>query len=268
MKHIIISLVFVLDVVFSQPKWIDKTPIGFQNDYFVGKGRSRVSKTDAIQSAFQDAISSVVKNGNIKIQVNESYSDNKTEKFGNGKSISLDQISKIAREINTQGESQSVSGLKEVERYVEESGDYFEAYVLVKKTKEHPLQLPSEFSRGIAPVWRSVLVPGWGQLYKEQSFKGYSFMALTLGSVASGFIFNEMSNNAADNANSARTQARRDFYNNNKKTYNTVSLISFITAGIFYAWNVGDAIMSKDETFYVDFRSDRNSNNLCFNVRF
>lgn len=267
MKQIIMFLVFLLDVVISQPRWVDKTPIGYQNDYFVGKGRSRVSKTNAIQSAFQDAIFSVVKNGSIRIRVSESYSDNRTEKFENGESLSLDQISKIAREINTQGESQSVSGLKEVERYVEESGDYFEAYVLVKKPKEHSIQLPSEFSRGFAPVWRSVLVPGWGQLYKEQNFKGFSFMVLTLGSLTSGFVFTAMSNNSADQANASRTQARRDFYNDQKKTYNTVSIISFITAGILYSWNIGDAIMAKDETFYVDFPNKLNNNSICLNIR-
>ena len=76
-------------------------------------------------------------------------------------------------------------------------------------------------------------------------------MVLTLGSAASGFICKTMSDDANNKALSSRTQARRDFYNQQAKDLQTTSTASFIATGVFYLWNLIDAIAVKDDTFFV-----------------
>jgi len=258
----LISILFPFWFLTAQPDWVYKTPPGYLNDFFVGRGTSKISKTEAVQFALEDAISSIIKNGQIKNQETENFTESKTEVFKDGESVSFDVISKIAKEIIIEGSSRTISNLKEVERYTEQNGLYSDAYVLVSIPKSVPLSPPNSFS----PVWRSMLIPGWGQLYKEETFKGISFMTLFLGGVAGGFIFSALSEDATNKANSSRTQIVRDFYNNEAKNYNTYSTISFITAGVFYVWSLVDAIIVKQDNLYVFLDPDSEEVKILFRI--
>jgi nucleoside diphosphate kinase len=77
-------------------------------------------------------------------------------------------------------------------------------------------------------------------------------MALMIGGITGGIVYEQLSIDASRNAYASRTQARRDYFNQEKKDYNTYSIISFIAAGAVYAWNVADAIMVKQENLYVE----------------
>jgi len=250
--------------IFSQPNWINKIPEGYRNDFFVGRGISKTSNAEAVQFALEDAIGSIIKNGRINIRSIENYNEQTNESFSEGKSASMDVVSKIAKEIIVEGSSRTIYNLKEVETYTEQNNNYYEAYVLVSIPKANPKNLPTAFSS----VWRSTLLPGWGQLYKDETFKGLSFMTFTLGGIASGFVFNELSNDAKNKAFSARTQVRRDFYNNQKKDFRTYSTISFIAAGAFYSWSLIDAIAVKQDNLYVELKQDNDYSSIGIAFRF
>jgi len=80
--------------------------------------------------------------------------------------------------------------------------------------------------------------------------------------------FNELSKDATNNALSSRTQARRDFFNTQSKDYNTYSTISFISALVFYSWNVIDATIVKQNNLYVKFESNAIENKLVLSYKF
>jgi len=246
----------IINNLYAQPDWVTKTPSGYINDYYIGKGTSYNSRAEAIQYALENAIGLIIKNGQITIKGTEKYNETTTEKSKNGDNISFDVVSQIAKEIIVEGSSQTVSNLREVERYSELNGNYYNAYVLVSIPKEKPIPLPSKFS----PIWRSFIVPGWGQLYKGESFKGISFMVMCLGGAASGFVFNELSNDANKKALASRTQVRRDFFNNESKNYSTYSTIGFITAGVFYVWSLLDAFIVEQSDLYLYVFNDLKDN--------
>jgi len=244
---IVILLLLGCELIFSQPAWYYKVPAGYLNDYFVGRGYSNNSKTEASLFAFEDAIKSIMRNNTITVNLSEQYNTSSTENVLDDKSKS-EIIRKTVRELSINGESKTIKNLKEVETYFEEKGDRYEAWTLVCLPKKNQITPPSSFS----PVWRSLLLPGWGQLYKEETFKGLSFMVLSLGGVAGGFIFNQLSHDANNDALSSRTQARRDYFNNDSKNYNTYSTICFISAAVFYSWSLIDAIAVKQKDLYVN----------------
>ena len=93
-------------------------------------------------------------------------------------------------------------------------------------------------------------------------------MALTVGGVAGGLVFNQLSVDAANNALASRTQARRDYYNQDKKNYNTYSIISFIAGGVFYTWSIIDAIIVKQEDVYVQLQMNGGYCKLNFSMNF
>lgn len=248
--------------MYAQPEWVNKTPSGYINDYFVGKGSSSSSKTEASQKAFEDAIVSIIRNSSI--QVKYSQDDNVlSTQTSRGNEVNYEEVRKSAQELQITGESKTIKGLKEVETYYESLNNNYVAWVLVNLPKRDPFSPPSRLS----PIWRSLLLPGWGQLYKEETFKGLSFMVLSLGGVAGGFVLSELSKSSTDNANSSRTQLRRDFFNNEAKNYNTYSIISFIVSGVFYSWSLIDAIAVKQDNLYVYFYQDGNEALLSFNLR-
>lgn len=261
-KIFLLSLLFST-ISFSQPSWTIKVPEGYLNDFFVGKGASSNSKSEAYQAAFENAIISILRNNTVTANYSEKNVTLSKQTQTNNE-ITNEIVRESAQELNIQGESKIIIGLKEVETFYEKNNGMLEAWVLISFPKKNPIAPPSKFSA----IWRSVLLPGWGQFYKDDTFKGFSFMTLTLGSVASGFVFNELSKEATNNALSSRTQARRDFFNDQATQFNTISTISFISAIVFYAWNIVDATIVKQDNLYVNLESGVNENRVMLSLRF
>jgi len=260
-KALLFSFSIFCPNLISQPGWVSKIPPGYLNDYFVGKGTSTLSKSEASQHAFENAIISIMRNNVITVEYAEKDIILSEQKNKND-DLQLEIVRKSAQELSITGESKLIKNLKEVETYYENNNGKFEAWVLVILPKKNPISPPNSFS----PVWRSLFLPGWGQLYKEETFKGISFMILSLGGIAGGFVFNELSKEASSNALSARTQARRDFFNNEAKNYNTYSTISFIASGVFYAWSLVDAIIYKQKDLYVLLNNSTNEINIVISL--
>lgn len=265
-KHIkIFIFIYVLgfsSMLLSQPEWYRELPQGFAYDYFKGMGSS-TSKSEAAQLAFEDAVISIMNNNTVKIELPKFSIEN----LGNEK-ISADSLNSIITrktviELKLSNESKTIKGLRTYKTEFEQEGRIFNAYVLLSLPKKNPIPSPSSLS----PIWRSIFVPGWGQLYKGETFKGVSFIVLTLGGVAGGFVFKQLSQDATNKANSSRTQASRDFYNQQTKDYDTYSKISFITAAVFYVWNLIDAIAVKQSNFYAELNGTKNIQ-ICYRYNF
>jgi hypothetical protein len=249
-------------IICAQPNWVTKTPEGYLNDYFVGRGVA-TTKTEATQKAYEDAVVSIMRNNSLTVNYSE---DNRTvtEQRNLDETTRMEIVRKSVQELRFEGESKTIKHLKLSETYYENSFSGYEAWVLLSLPKRDPISPPSAFS----PVWRSFLLPGWGQLYKEQTFKGISFMVLTIGGVASGLVYRQMSMDATDKAYASRTQARRDYYNQDKKDYNNYSMISFIAAGVFYSWNLIDAIIVKQDNLYVQLELQPADCRFAFSFKF
>lgn len=259
----VIILMFSLELAGQVPEWIGKVPKGYINNYYTGKGVSKTSRAESVSLASEDAIVSIVKTGKITADFTE-HDSTGYEQRGFDAGAEMNIILKTVREVNITGESKIIKGLKLVETYSEYNQGYYESWVLVSVPKTRPLDMPSPISNTL----KSAVIPGWGQFSRGSKLKGVSFLTLTAGSLISGFVLNELSNNASMDAQSSRTQQRRDFYNEQARTYNTFSVISFIAAVGFYVWNVADAIAIKEEVIYANIPFNKNSFALYIKISF
>lgn len=256
----VIILMLSLELAGQVPEWIGKVPKGYINDYYTGKGVSKTSRAESVSLANEDAIVSIVKTGKIIADFTE-YDSTGYQQRGFDAGAEMNIILKTVREVNITGESKTIKGLKLVETYSEFNQGYYESWVLVSVPKTNPLDMPSPISNTL----KSAVIPGWGQFSRGSKIKGAAFLTLTAGSLISGFVLNELGHNASKDAQSSRTQQRRDFYNEQARTYNTFSVISFIAAVGFYVWNIADAIAIKEDVIYVNIPSFMNQ--FCLNMK-
>jgi len=262
MKRVYLILLFLIpcSLLGQVPDWIAKLPGGYIHDYFIGKGVSKTSRAESISLANEDAIASIVRTGKITVTYSE-YDSIGYEQKGLNANSNMNIIARTVREVNITGESKTIKGLKLVETYTEYNVGYYESWVLMSVPKSHPFEMPSPFSNTL----KSIIIPGWGQFSSGSKLKGVTFLTLTAGSLISGLVFNELSNNASKDALASRTQQRRDFFNSQARTYSTFSIISFIAAVGLYVWNIADATAIKEEIVYVTIPSLINQ--LCINLK-
>jgi len=232
---------FLIGCTSSRPIWIDETPKGYENDYFVGVGASTNSIADAHTHAVVNAVKQIAEKEKIIIDSSKLQLITKSvENFSNGQS-SLNKEETFEQQISIQIPQLSINNFVEAERYYESDVSMCTFWSLAKIPKKNNIEEPpTKFS----PVWRSALIPGWGQYYKGQQIKGFFFIGAEVLLIPSGIIFNNLGVDAESDKFSSRTQAVRDYYNDQSKLFYNVSLGCFIAAGALYVYNVVDAISS------------------------
>ena len=109
-----------------------------------------------------------------------------------------------------------------------------------------------ENSPGPAPIWRSALVPGWGQIYKEQKFKGYVLLSGEVLFLAGALISQNLSNYNYDEAvKNIKTPNVYLYHLDKSDTWSSMRNMAFIGAGAVYLYSFIDAIASKRKPNYT-----------------
>jgi hypothetical protein len=257
----------------DSPLWMNETPKGYTNDYFVGTGTSTISEADAHKEALASAIQSIIIKRGITVSSSENNTFTRTN-IEQKDSVFQETIKKTVIELDVKGHSTTINGLSEEERFYEYDGRFHTVWCLVKIPKETDFITPPN---GFSPLWRSILMPGWGQLFKGQRTKGFLILGSEVLLIPSAFIFHNLHLTARTDAENSRTQALRDYYNDQSNLYQDISLGCFIAAGALYLFNVVDATISEGGKIYVyehnilfGFRSDiiAKSNSLIVSINF
>ena len=135
----------------SRPSWSTKTPKGIQNDYYVGFGESRTSLAEAKRLAIGNAVQSIVEERSLSAE----------SSLMTRRSYDLNQV---IDEVSIKGKSSTIEGLRQNEYYYEtwnegNSSNRYIFWVLASVPKDDPGRLPNKY----APLFKSLVVPGWGQ---------------------------------------------------------------------------------------------------------
>ena len=102
----------------------------------------------------------------------------------------------------------------------------------------------------VQPLWRSAILPGWGQFYNDQPVKGTILGVATLGFWAAEITSFMIGSGAADeyrslgNDGTAVTQDQFDSAYNTWETMASINHISFIGHSVLYTFTLIDAIWS------------------------
>lgn len=226
----------------ERPLWIQETPRGYAFDYFVGQGEDAQSVVAAKGAATGNAISAIVAKGLITVSTDTRSKQTETSVNDEAK-----LVSEISEEVRVQGHSTTVKGLEQVELHLEQCGSVQRAFALVRVPKKNPEEPPSAF----APVWRSIVAPGWGQFYKRQPVKGALILSGEVVTLAAGITTYILSSNDAADAAAATTQANRDFFLQRRDVLFTASLVSFGVAAALYIYNIIDAAAAPQANVYA-----------------
>jgi hypothetical protein len=110
--------------------------------------------------------------------------------------------------------------------------------VSVFKPLSKPLKSPPS---QMAPVWRSMVVPGWGQFYNGQETKGLAFsigQAILVPIAIGAHLYSE---NAAAQARETNISSARDIYADRSQRGHHIAVAAGIAAAALYIYNIVDA---------------------------
>jgi tetratricopeptide (TPR) repeat protein len=100
-------------------------------------------------------------------------------------------------------------------------------------------------------LWRSALLPGWGQFYNDQPVKGVLLGGATLGLLAGSAATYVMGSSAREKYNSLGSGASQSEFDDAYSTWESMANLNhifFIGWGLAYTYNIIDAIVSAKST--------------------
>jgi len=236
----------------------------------------------SLEAAKNKAIADVI--GQLSFLVNSTVQVSSTYERGEATDVKLDGNESIrytenfVQIIKVDGEEITITGLKKEEEYwqkVKINGKVEYQYWLLMKIPK-PNSNISEIKQGygMQGVWRSALVPGWGQLYKREKKKGLAILGgtglLALGTVVTYSQYNSNLRLAQQNSNIyVRTQ-----YIDRADSWRNGSYVCIAGIAALYIYNIIDAATSKGAKKYAYLPDNRINlyafydNQNIFNVGF
>lgn len=107
---------------------------------------------------------------------------------------------------------------------------------------------------GLAAVWRSALVPGWGQMHKKQKTKGVIILSSEAVFVAGALTSEYLRSTYYKKATETKDITKRRDYISKSDTWEVSRNIMFVVAGGIYIYNLVDVFTSKGAKKYADNR--------------
>ena len=254
----------------GRPVWTLKPPRGTCFEYFAGLGESCASEVEAKQRAVSDALHQMASSEKVQVQ---------SEMLDVVEEVNSEIHQTVVSEILVKGESSQLQGVKVVELYPEFKRGCYMYWALVRV----PLKgvdwrrCPEPKGYGLGPVWRSTLVPGWGQFYKRHKTKGWLFLASGVVLVPTALYAAWKGDDEHQKASNARRTATRDYHNDRADQFYSVSMAAGLVAGALYVYNIFDAGLTagarryaaRDERpTYVTLSPKRDSWQLVVALRF
>lgn len=232
-----------------RPRWIGNPPSAGKNYYFVIAHNDASSSLDGARaSSLRDLTAGVERTDAVRVK--ELYTDNSTQTFSGGK-IAYGGQDSYNLELEVVGEAVPIKS-RRVDEYwktVRRGGipvlEYTALYAVERKgTAADFSGISVTSSYGFNTMWRSFVIPGWGQLYKGDMLKGGAMIGGTAALVA-GIIITE--NTRSDyvrfmhnthDANLIRS------YQSQANHFTTARNICIGSLVALYVWNVVDALVA------------------------
>jgi hypothetical protein len=233
-------LVIVLGVVpfgsrvsVAAPRWTVQTPIGKHHIYAVGIGEAQTTY-DARRSSITDAMRSFSEQRNVTIET----------RFH---SLTTEDRRQIEDEISINGTSTTLKGLRLVETYSIRQNSSQQVWTL--------MSLPSSNEIGRwSSIWRSAILPGWGQFYQGQPWRGGLLLAGTVIGVGGALYTKARQQDFENQGSSSVVPSTRQYYYDQADKYHQGNVAFVSLAVVSYALNLADVLFSssnKADIYYA-----------------
>ncbi|MBI9068205.1 MAG: hypothetical protein JEZ09_13005 [Salinivirgaceae bacterium] len=267
------SIFFILILLVSvtnaqKPYWLEEggLPQSSYFNYYIGYGESETlleAKKQAVQAVLQKISDEEGLNFTI---TGESERKGKETKH-NGQfttDISFSFNTKVVK-----------NGKEIILPSIQEASDYYiddknlnensySCWVLMRVPEKKEYAKMSIYEPwGAAPVWRSALYPGLGQLYKGQYSKKEkkkgTFLLLTGTSMIAGIVTSQiLYNHNHDQAYATESMSQRDFYLDKRDTWGSARYGFAVSAGVIYLYSLIDASANKKVKRYAEIHERLN----------
>lgn len=200
------------------PKWVKDTPGSTDPSiYFVVVHTDASPHLSAARASVKQDLASNVERTD-KVEVSEVFEDNSRQNY-KGDNVSMISQDSYSLKLRIEGTAEPIKSRRIDEYYkiVERGGmsvlDYYAVYAIEHKGMAADLsKISAVSSYGGLGLWRSAIVPGWGQMYKGSWLKGGLVLggsvALAGGALTCGLIRND---NFAKMANTHSSSVKQQY---------------------------------------------------------
>ena len=250
-----------------KPKWINNPPVANSNSgfYFI---ETHADAATSLEGAREIAIKELTSNveRTDKVTISEIYTDKSSQTY-QGRKVNYNGSDTYELNLKVEGVSRPITS-RRIDEYwkTEKRGgqkvvNYYALYAVGKQNEKADFSnIRVTSSYGARGLWRSAIIPGWGQFYKGSNLKG----GLILGgsvALAGGIVFLE--NQRADYVRKInqtkdinlikKYQTKRDHYASGR------NICIGVLAGL-YVYNLIDAIVAPGAKRIVMGKIGSNSN--------
>lgn len=179
-----------------RPKWVGNIPHSKnQTFYFIEVHSDASLSLDAVRASVKQEIASNVERTD-KVSVNEIFEDKSIQKY-DGNDISMQSQDSYQLKLSVEGTARPITS-RRIDEYwkpAQRNGvsvlDYHALYAIERNGAIADFSnISTVASYGTHGLWRSAIVPGWGQFHKGSNLKGGLILGGTVVLVG-GIIFTE-----------------------------------------------------------------------------
>lgn len=232
-----------------RPKWVGNASVEYADFYLVWVHSDASLSLPAAQASIKQQLASYVERTD-KVSVSEIFEDKSTQKY-TGNNVSMQSQDSYQLKLNIEGAARPITS-RRIDEYwkpVQRGGvpvlDYHALYAIERNGAVADLSnISTTSSYGIQGLWRSAIVPGWGQFHKGSNLKGGLILGGTVA-LAGGIIFTE--NQRSDYANKIAKTHDTDIkraYATKRDNYATGRNICIGATAALYIYNLIDAIVA------------------------
>ena len=231
-----------------KPRWLNSLPVRSNNTFSYkiesGVGNSlNEARTDCFNSLIQDA-------GFEKgVSVKTDYKTEEEEHSSviNGKSNDI-ATSHFSIQSTIKGKDAEVQGVK-IDEYWELSNDgKYHLWTLYARSEMDQTPYFDNVEKtthyGMTGLWRSAIVPGWGQLYKGSTLKGSLILSGTAVLIGATVYMDCMRADYANKILKTHLAENKRAYATRRNNFATGRNICIGAIGALYVYNLVDAIVS------------------------
>ena len=231
-----------------RPKWVGNTPKDKDASfYFVEVGSDASLSLEAARASVKKELATNVERTD-KVSVSEVYEDKSTQKYSGG-NASMQSTDSYQLKLNVDGTARPITSrrIDEYWRTVHRGGvpvlDYHALYAVERKGASADFSnVYTVSSYGARGLWRSMIIPGWGQFHKGANLKG----GLILGGtavLAGGIVFTENQRSGyVRRMNETHDVRLIKSYKTKRDNFATCRNICIGAAAALYLYNLIDAV--------------------------
>ncbi|MDR1169806.1 MAG: DUF5683 domain-containing protein [Prevotellaceae bacterium] len=220
-------------------------------DYRVARGEG-ATLSDARNDAFSRLLADLGNKAGVTVNSQTLAEIKSSLNYSSSSDNYLESVSNVTTyRIDREGFKTSFTKVSEYYEYTRGRYLLWELYE-VSQVASFTVIIPEYTSHyGREALWRSMIIPGWGQFYKRKANKGIIFLTTEVA-VVSGLAFCEIrcSNNWRKSIETTNVSIAKEYRNRADSWELRRNVLVGAAAGI-YLWNVLDAALAKGKLKYA-----------------